>query len=104
MVVSVALAKAVLQECCATTFVPMQRLDADKRQVPMRLAWSVVFRPLEDSGDLCLPLAGNAFRNNDLERPIVAVNTWRKPERDAKAVAGAVRGCGLERTGSKRSE
>ena len=48
VVVSVALAKAVLQECCATTFVPMQRLDADKRQVPMRLAWSVVFRPLED--------------------------------------------------------
>jgi hypothetical protein len=82
----------------------MQSFDADERQVPTGPGWPVIFRPLEDSGDLGLLLPSSAFCNNRLERPIIAVNTRWKPERDAKAVLGALRCPGCERAYSECSE
>ena len=70
----------------------------------MGLGWPVMFRPLEDDAHVALLLPGNAFRNDRLKRPIVAVNTRRKPERDAKAVARALRCSCFKRACSKGSE
>jgi hypothetical protein len=62
-----------------------------------------MFRPREGGARIGLLLRSNAFCNNRLKRPIIAVNTRWKPERDAKAVAGALRCC-CKRACSKRLE
>jgi hypothetical protein len=85
------LAKAVLQQGCTAPVVPMQRFDPDQRQIPMGLGWPIVFGPLEDRGDFGLLLPTDASRNNRLEHPIIAVNTRWEPDRDPKAVTGALR-------------
>jgi hypothetical protein len=54
-----------------------------------------MFGPLEGDADVGSLLCSNGLSNNCLERPIFAVNACRKPERDAKAVAGAL--CTAER-------
>jgi len=90
-VLPVALAKAVLQQGCTAPVVPMQRFDPDQRQIPMGLGWPIVFGPLEDRGDFGLLLPTDASRNNRLEHPIIAVNTRWEPDRDPKAVTGALR-------------
>ena len=69
----------------------MQSFDPDERQIPMGLGRPIMFCPLEDGGDFGLPLLNDASFNDRLERFIVAVNTRRKPERNAEAVAGALR-------------
>jgi hypothetical protein len=51
----------------------------------MRLDRARMFGPLEGEADVASPLCSNGLSNNRLERPIFAVNTRRKPERDAKA-------------------
>jgi len=89
--IPVALAKTVLEQSSATPFVPAQSFDADERQVPMGLGWPVMFGPLEDGADLGLLFSGNAFRNNRLERAVIAVNARWKPKRNAETVAGALR-------------
>jgi hypothetical protein len=63
-----------------------------------------MFRPLEDGAYVALLLPGNAFRNDRLDRPVVTVNTRRKPERDAKAVARALCCSCIKRACSKGSE
>src|SRR5260370_16899014 len=89
--IPVALAKTVLEQSSATPFVPAQSFDADERQVPMGLGWPVMFGPLEDGADLGLLFSGNAFRNNRLERAVIAVNARWKPKRNAETVAGSLR-------------
>src|SRR5258708_8869762 len=80
--IPVALAKTVLEQSSATPFVPAQSFDADERQVPMGLGWPVMFGPLEDGADLGLLFSGNAFRNNPLERAVIAGNARWKPNRN----------------------
>src|SRR6267378_1208264 len=90
-VLPVASAKAVLQQGRTTPLVPMQCFDPDQGQIPMGLGWPIVFRPLEDGGDFGLLLPNDASRNNRLKHPIIAVSTRWKPDRDPKAVVGALR-------------
>jgi hypothetical protein len=47
----------------------------------MGLGWPVIFRPLEGSAHVGLLLRSNAFCNNRLERPVIAVSTRWEPER-----------------------
>ena len=82
----------------------MQSFDADEGQVPMGLDWPVVFGPLEDGADLGLLRTGNAFCNNHLKRAIIAVNSGWKPNRNAKAVAGALRRTCFKGSRSEGSE
>jgi hypothetical protein len=63
-----------------------------------------MFRPLEDGGDFGLPLPSDAFRNNRLERPVIAVNTRWEPNCDANAVVGALRCSCFERGRTEGSE
>ncbi|MHC2791191.1 hypothetical protein ACVINZ_000203 [Mesorhizobium jarvisii] len=51
-----------------------------------------------------LLLPSNALCDNRFNGTIIAVNTGWKPERDAKAVAGALRSSCLKRAGSESSE
>jgi hypothetical protein len=60
------LAKVVLQQCRTGPRVPVQSFDADERKVPMGLDPPVMFRLLEESGDVGLLLLSDAFRNNSL--------------------------------------
>ena len=101
---AVALKKAVLQQSRATSFAPVQGFDTDERQVPVRFGWPVMFRPLEDGAHIDLLFGGDAFCNNRLERPIIAVNARWKPERDAKTITGALRCSCFKRTCSKSLE
>ena len=100
----VALTKAVLYQCRATSLVPMQSFDPDQRQIPMGFGWSVIFRPLEDGGDFGLLFSDHAFCNYRLKRPIVAMNTWWEPERDPKPAVGALRYSCFKRACPKSSE
>jgi len=101
---SIALPKAVPQQSRATPFVPVQSFNTNERQIPMRLGWAVIFRPLKGSAHVGLLLSGDAFCNDSLKRLIIGVNTRWKPERDAEAVAGAVRSSCFKRVCSKSSE
>jgi len=70
----------------------------------MGLGWPVKFRPRECGAHIGLLLRSNAFCNNRLKRPIIAMNTQWKPERDAKAVVGALRCSCCKRACSEGSE
>jgi hypothetical protein len=88
---AVALKKAVLQQSRATSFAPVQGFATDERQVPVRLGWPAMFRPLEDGAHIDLLLGGDALCNNRLEHRIIAVNIRREPKRDTESVLGALR-------------
>jgi hypothetical protein len=68
----------------------MQNFDPDQRQIPMGLGWPIMFRSFEDGGDFGLLFSNHASGNNRLKRSIIAVNTRWEPERDPKAVVGAL--------------
>jgi hypothetical protein len=70
----------------------------------MGLGWPVMFRPLENSTHVGLLLPSNALCNNRFKGTIIAVNTGWKPERDAKAIAGALRSSCFKRAGSESLE
>ena len=70
----------------------------------MGLGWPVKFRPRECGAHIGLFLRSNAFCNNRLKRPIIAVNTRWKPERDAKPIARALRRSCFKRACSKSLE
>jgi len=70
----------------------------------MGLGWPVKFRPRECGAHIGLFLRSNAFCNNRLKRPIIAVNTGWEPDRDPKAVVGALRCSCRKRASSEGSE
>ena len=82
----------------------MQCFDPDERQIPMGLAWPIMFRLLEDGGNFGLLLSTDAFCNNRLKGPIIAVNTRWEPKRDPKAVDGALRCTFFKRACPERAE
>jgi hypothetical protein len=63
-----------------------------------------MFRSLENGGNFGSLSRDHAFCNNRLERPVIAVNTWWEPERDPKAVVGALRCSCFKRARSESSE
>jgi hypothetical protein len=70
----------------------------------MGLGWPVIFRSFENGGDFCLLFPNDAFRNNRLERPVIAVNPWWEPNRDPNAVLGALRCSCFKRARTKGPE
>jgi hypothetical protein len=61
-------------------------------------------RPLEDGDDFGLLLLNDASRDHRLERPIIAVNPRREPERNPETVVGALRCAFFKRVFSEGSE
>ena len=70
----------------------------------MGLGWPIVFRLLEEGGDFRLLLLSDASCDHRLERPIIAVNPGREPERNPEAVVGALRCTSFKRVFSQGSE
>jgi len=70
----------------------------------MGFGWPVMFRPLEGGAYVGLLLRGDAFCNNCLNPPIIAVNARWKPERNPKSIARASRCARFKRACSKSLE
>jgi hypothetical protein len=64
----------------------------------------IIVCPLEDGPNFSLLLWSNALYNDRLKLLIVAMNAWRKPQRDAKAVARAKRHSRIKRACPKSLE
>src|SRR5215469_13702358 len=70
----------------------------------MGLGWPIVLRLLEEGGDFGLFLLSDASCDHRLERPIIAVKPGWEPERNPKAVVGALGCASLKRVFSQGSE
>jgi hypothetical protein len=90
-VLPIAVAKAMVQQRRTTSHASVHHFDADEREVPMRFFGSAVLRSLEHRAHVGLLPHSNGFCDNRLKRPIVNMNTRRKPQRHAKTVAGSMR-------------
>ena len=62
----------------------------------MRLTWSVLLGPLEDSAHVGLHFLSNAFCHDRFNPLMISLHTRRKPERDAQSIAGALRRSGFK--------
>src|ERR1700761_9301930 len=87
--VPIALAKAIPQQGAAIAFVSVENLDANERQVPMRLDGPEHLRLFKHGTHFTLLVFGDCFCDRRFVWFVVHVLAGSKPERNAVAIIRA---------------